>query len=97
MKKGMELSINIIVIAAIALIVMFVMIYIFIGKMADTRQDLNKTQSQYGPNTCNVPGSGRSCSGEKACLAAGGFIYPKPQGGWKDCYWVADCCSVEVK
>lgn len=93
-KKGMELSLNIIIIAVILFIVMIVMIAIFTGKIGQVRTSLNKTESQYGQDKCKVPGTDRSCAmNEDSCRSKGGFIYPKPSGGWSDCILGQECCS----
>ncbi|MFO8016842.1 MAG: hypothetical protein R6U32_07105 [Candidatus Woesearchaeota archaeon] len=94
MKKGMELSMNTIIIAAIGLMVLVVLVMIFTGKMSDIRQSTNKTESQFSQERCEVPGTGRECMiSEDACKKKGGFVYSEPEGGWSDCSSIEVCCS----
>lgn len=94
-KKAMEMSMNTVIIAVILLIVMIVLIMIFTGKMGSLRKSMNKTESEYSAEKCEVPGTGRVCViSEDACENRGGFVYQKPAGGkWGDCMWGQECCS----
>lgn len=94
-RKGVELTMNLIIIAVILLVVMIVMIAIFTGKMGGIRKSLNTTESQYSQERCEVPGTDRTCiTTESACEGRGGFVYQKPSGGkWSDCMWGQVCCS----
>lgn len=93
-RKGMELSMNTIIVAVILLIVLIVLIIMFTSKMRNVNRSLNSTESQYAQNKCKVIGTGRQCVVSKdSCEERGGFIYDKPQGGWSDCPLGQECCS----
>lgn len=47
-KKGFELSMNVIVVSAIALVVLVVVVLIFTGKIRDTNTDLAKCETRGG-------------------------------------------------
>lgn len=94
-RKGMEMSMNLIIMAVILLIVLIVLILLFTGKMGYLRKTTNDTGAQFDPNRCKVPGTGRVCViSEESCAERGGFSYPDPvEGRWSDCYGQV-CCSV---
>ena len=48
MKKGQGISINMIIVAAIALLVLVVLSVIFIGKVGKTRQEIDRCETARG-------------------------------------------------
>ena len=86
-KKGMEMSINLIVIAALALFILIVLILIFTGNFGKFRWSLNKSQSTYSGDLCKTPGTMRQCRTETGCDLIGGINYGK-----LDCD-LPVCCS----
>ncbi|PIN86113.1 hypothetical protein COV19_06470 [Candidatus Woesearchaeota archaeon CG10_big_fil_rev_8_21_14_0_10_44_13] len=94
-KKGMELSLNVIIVAIVLFIVMIILVALFTGKMGGIRKSLNKTESQYSQDKCQIPGTDRVCViTQSSCENRGGFVYEAPQGGkWSDCYLGQICCS----
>ena len=91
-KKGMDMSINLIIVAALALIILIVLILIFTGQIGKTRFALNKTGSTYSGDKCEIPGTARTCRGSEAiCSDRGGISY-----GTLDCTLIKGgltCCS----
>lgn len=86
-KKGMELTMNTIVIAVIALIVLVVLVLIFTGRIrttATTTQDVART---YEGEKCVIPGTQRACRTENDCRSIGGL-----SNGILDCTQ-GICCS----
>jgi len=49
-KRGQEISLNVIIVAAIALLVLVIVSIIFIGRMGKTREEVDKCQNNGG--TC---------------------------------------------
>jgi hypothetical protein len=87
-KKGMEMSMNVIITAVLVLIVLIVLILIFTGQLGKTRGVLNSTSSTYSGDKCNLPGMGRSCKYSWQCEDKGGIDYGK-----LDCTAGMICCS----
>lgn len=87
-KKGISLSMNTIIIAALALIVLVVLLLIFTGQVGKTRTGLNQTTSQYSGEQCKIPGTGRTCRFEAKCEEINGVNY-----GQLDCSFGQICCS----
>ena len=84
-RKGMDMSI----IAALGLIVLIVLILIFTGQIGKSRFALNKTSTTYSGDTCEVPGTSRTCRTEGGCNDIGGFIDNNAK-----CLGFLKCCSV---
>jgi len=81
-KKSQGLSVNTIIIAAIALIVLVVLIAIFTGRFGI----FSKSLDEIG-NICKLPGTNREC-------CSTGNTLPDPPGGkWSDCGDLKHCCS----
>ncbi|MBU0536122.1 MAG: hypothetical protein KKE20_04100 [Nanoarchaeota archaeon] len=87
-KKGVEMTLNTIIIAAIALIAMIILILFLTGNMGRARQNINKTSVTYGDN-CEIPGSGRDCKTPEECRNVGGVNYGT---NFPDCKGMV-CCS----
>ncbi len=87
MKRGQALSINTIIIAALALIVLVVVVVIFTGKLRESSVQVGKQQEQFTGTACEVPGTLRTCRDESDCQNRGGFVVNA------DCE-SGTCCSV---
>ena len=90
-KKGIELTMNTIIIAVIVLIVLVVLILLLTGQTGKTRIGLNKTQVAYTEN-CEIPGTGRVCRFPYKCDDIGGISYGEE---FADCKRIPGqiCCS----
>ncbi len=72
MKKGQGLSLNVIIIAALALIVLVVLVAIFTGKMGEWTANLKKQETKYcGPVPSDKQGSATSIDGRVVSSATG--------------------------
>ncbi len=89
-RKGISLSMNAIIIAALALIVLVVLVLIFTGQVGKTREGLNRTSSTYSGNTCEIPGTARQCRFPSQCQSRGGINYGTD---FSDCVMNEVCCS----
>ncbi|MCX6706540.1 MAG: hypothetical protein NT001_00135 [Candidatus Woesearchaeota archaeon] len=87
-KKGMDMSIELIIVAALALIILIVLILIFTGQIGKARFALNKTGATYSGDKCDMPSLGRTCKYKVQCDDAGGIDY-----GTLDCTMGTICCS----
>jgi len=88
-KKGIELSMNVIIIAVMALIVLVVVLLIMTGQLGKTRISLNKTSATYSGEQCEIPGTSRTCRPITKCQETGGISYGK-----LNCLGVeVTCCS----
>jgi len=81
-KKSQGLSVNTIIIAAIALIVLVVLIAIFTGRFGLFSKGLDEIG-----NICKLPGTNR------ACCSTGNTLPDPPGGKWSDCEVNQKCCS----
>jgi uncharacterized membrane protein YqiK len=84
MKKGQGLSMNVIIIAAIALLVLVVLVAIFSGRMGLFNQDLNDQTE----NACSARGG--EC--KEACEANEVQIF-----GVSDCETPNKCCAASPR
>ena len=66
-KKGAELSLNVIIIAVLVIVVLIVLVIIFSTRTSIFTKTTHDTSKPYEAQTCDVPGTGRYCSG--ACIA----------------------------
>ena len=89
MKKGQGLPLNVIIIAAIVLIVLVVLWAIFTGRMGVFTKGLKTTTEEQLTCASDVIG-GKVQSNAAACNAAGGTIIP---GTFKDITSPAVCCT----
>lgn len=70
-KKGFELSMNVIIVSAIALIVLVVVLLIFTGKVKTMNKDLDSCNSKGGVCESGVAGTfGDTCGPGKAKVSA---------------------------
>jgi len=80
--KSQGISINVIIIAAIALIILVVLIAVFTGRFGLFSKGLD-----VATNICELPGTDRKC-----CTS--GNTISNPTGGkWSDCNENQGCCS----
>ncbi|MBI4150110.1 hypothetical protein HY488_01770 [Candidatus Woesearchaeota archaeon] len=86
-KRGMELTMNTIVIAVIALIILIVLVLIFTGRIRITGEETEKVVQPYTGEKCSIPGTGRTCRFQNECESMGGL-----NNGQLDCT-VGICCS----
>ncbi len=90
-KKAQGMSMDTIIVAAIALIVLIVIVMIFTGKIGKAREETEKASAGFGADVCKVPGTTRECASSDAeCSQRGGSVFTPPTSGWKDC---RVCCS----
>ncbi len=66
-KRGVSLSLNVIIIAVIVLIVLVVMVIIFSQRSSIFAKSTEETAEQFATSRCDIPGTGRYCSSN--CLA----------------------------
>lgn len=81
------MSINTIIVAALALIVLVVVVIIFTGKLRETGGQVNKQQEPFTGSACEIPGTPRTCRDESDCVARSGSVVNA------DCEF-GSCCSV---
>ncbi len=81
-KKGAELGLNTIIVAALGLVVLVVLISFFTGFFGDFASQIRSLFGQTTPGeiarTCSYKGG--TCVAQGQCQ---GEILPTPQGGWK--------------
>ena len=85
MKKAQGISMNVIIIAAIALIVMIVLIAIFTGRIGKFQQEAAAGEERAKEQICATQGTCAASCGEGFREISG------PAGGWIDCTDV--CCE----
>ena len=91
-KKSQGLSINTIVIAAIALFVLVIVIMIFATKTGESSEQIDETINPFKGQSCGIPGTSRSCVlSATQCTDRGGFVIDPPKDGWKGGCFI--CCS----
>ena len=56
MKKGVELSMNVIIIAVICLIVLIVLVLIFSGRLGKFGEGVTQVEKSVDIEQCNIPG-----------------------------------------
>lgn len=83
-KKSQGLSLNVIIIAAVVLIVLIVLWAIFTGRMGSFNEGIDLVTSQ-----CKIPGTERVCC-EDGSL---NVLDDPPSGRWLDCKAGQKCCS----
>lgn len=82
MKRGVELSMNVIIIAAIALIVLVILVLLVTNASKDVRSGTGCQQLNHGQ--CIILDEGESCSD----VLGGGYV----STGQKDCAQDETCC-----
>lgn len=93
-KKG-DLSMNTIIVAALALIVLVVMAAIFVSRMNTTNKTTGDNVDVAMSNVClQAWADGKETRCLDACTSASGYpvTRPEPGNGWMDCN--AECCHV---
>ena len=86
-KKGAEITLNTIIIAAIAVIVLIVLVGIFTGKIRFFGEGVNTAEEQAKARICSV----QKCYCASEC-AANEAPKTAPLGGWTDCPG-QKCCA----
>jgi len=86
-RRGMELTMNTVIIAVIALIVLVVLALIFTGRIRTSSEATEKVVKEYTGERCSVPGTSRACRPQTDCLSIGGL-----DNGRLDCM-IGICCS----
>ena len=86
-RSAQGLSLNAIIIAAIALIVLIVLVVIFSGRVGVFGKSVKGTTDTY-ENKCELPGTQRQCESGQQCGPGGTHV----QGAFDDCNggW---CCN----
>lgn len=87
-KKSQELGLNTIIIAALAIIVLVVIILIFTGRIGESGKVIEKQQSQFTGNKCEIPGASTTCRDGSDCTEKGGTVLSD-----RECD-SGSCCSV---
>ena len=86
-KQGAELTMNTIIIAVIALIVLITIVFIFASKIKGSSEKAQESAKEFTTGNCEIPGTGRVCKSATECKATGGIDY-----GRLDCR-LGICCS----
>jgi len=87
-KKAQGISLNTIIIAAIALVVLIVLIAIFSGRIKIFSGSYDKSSQDTQGQVCNAQGG--MC--EMPPCSSGNAIYPAGGGSWIDCGIGQVCC-----
>lgn len=91
-KKAQGLSLQTIVIAALALIILIVLTLIFTGKLGQSGSQIDKTAEPFQSDQCEIPGTPRTCRNNivgDSCEERGGFVIEDAE-----CPLGGVCCSV---
>ncbi len=86
-KRGVELSMNAIIVGVMALIVLVVLAFVFTGKIRAASEATQNAVREYQGEKCSIPGTARACRSVGVCKSIGGLDYGK-----LDCA-VGICCS----
>ena len=65
-RKGVEMSLNVIIIAVLVMIVLVVLVIIFSGRTQLFTKTTHDTSEPFSVKKCDIPGTGRYCS--SSCL-----------------------------
>lgn len=90
-KKGAEITLNTIIIAAIAVIVLIVLVGIFTGKIRFFGEGVNTVEQEAAKKMCTSQGGYCASECPKVNGAEGPVKTPAPAGGWTDC--PLKCCA----
>lgn len=63
-KKGVEMSLQVIIVAVLALIVLVVLIIIFTGRIGKVGKGTEEAAQPFALERCDIPGTGRYCSND---------------------------------
>ena len=86
-KKGVEMSLNVVIIAAVGLLILLILAYLVVTYVAKTR---------VGLESCTVSGHG-ICMDPTTCTARGGQAAPMPASGKSyDCEGSSPACCVLI-
>ncbi len=91
-KKGAEITLNTIIIAAIAVIVLIVLVGIFTGKIRFFGEGVNTAEEQAKARICSAQGGYCAPSCQKVNDVEQVVAKEKPAGGWTDCPG-QNCCK----
>ncbi|MBN2881582.1 hypothetical protein JXM83_06055 [Candidatus Woesearchaeota archaeon] len=89
-KKAQGMSLNMVVVAAIALIVLVVLTAIFASKIRTSTQEGEKSTNNILNQACETDNEYR-CSSNSGCVQKGGATKP---GSFVDCGSTQYCCPV---
>jgi len=84
-KKAQGISINVIIIAAIALAVLVVLFAIFTGRIGLFSRGVKETETGAYSCVCSEPGKGRVCAPTQPVGKAAVTIPTQCGGQWTDC------------
>ena len=88
MKRGQGIPVNVIIIAAIALLVLVILIAIFGGKIGLFTKGYDETSDSEQNKVCNAVGGycGENCA----------EAFQRPAAGWIDCSAKQRCCARSI-
>ncbi|MBN1157563.1 hypothetical protein JXA85_08140 [Candidatus Woesearchaeota archaeon] len=85
LKKGQGMPVNVIIIAAIALIILIVLVAIFSGKINIFSRGYSSTSENEQSKVCTARGG--------YCGNCGSDAFTPPPGNWIDCSPTQNCCK----
>ncbi len=85
LKKGQGMPVNVIIIAAVALLVLIVLVAIFSGKINIFSKGYSSTSENEQSKVC-------AARGGYCCDTGSDRFTPRPPEGWIDCSATQHCC-----
>lgn len=66
-KKAQGMSLGFVIVATIGLILLVIIAVIISRNFEGFAQDTDNVRGEFGPNSCEIPGSGRECISGSIC------------------------------